>query len=453
MEKRGRKKNSIKNICTLVIVFVFICSSFSAFTTHTSSAFHETSSLEKLSYDPWKSQTMAEGDELLLQENFTDGNMPPEGDMGSWMLQQTNPDETWYIDSIAPHTEPFCATIHRGTSNALQDEWLITPSLNFGSYTKINLTFHWYTCFYVTLWKQYVEFNISVSTDGGVNWTTIWSFNDMNIGPNPFPDWTWQDTIYPNHKPIDLSAFAGQTDVRIAFQYFSNSTMEPEEQEFSIDDILVIGKGIGGLDADAGGPYSWYWPMQYKLLSTPGVRFHGTVNNASVMTTTLWDFGDGTTTLFPFNVRPIHFYESVGTYNVSLTATDYATTPPKISIDYTTVTLFLIPPPAIDIKVEGMSIGIKADIINGLQYNATYVNWTVNISWGPFQIFRSFDKTVGNGTIDTIEAGSTTSIRSSLYFFAFGILDIEVIVRPENLPESREVFNALKIGPLVFYKS
>ncbi len=453
MEKNGRKKNIIKNTCTLVIIFVLICCSFSALTNSTLRASYQYSGLDTFIYTSREVSSLAEGDELLLQENFTDGNMPPEGELGNWTLQQTNSEETWEIDSTAPHTTPFCATIHRGTNTAIQDEWLITPSLNFGSYTKINLTFRWYTCFYVTLWKRYVEFNISVSTDGGVNWTKIWSFNDMNIGPNPFPDWTWQDTIYPNHKPIDLSAFAGETDVRIGFQYYSNSTMEPEEQEFSIDDILIIGKGVGGLDADAGGPYSWYWPMQYKLLSTPGVRFRGKVNNATVMTTTLWDFGDGTTTLFPFNTRPIHFYESIGTYNVSLTATDYATTPPKISIDYTTVTLFLIPPPAIDIKVEGMSIGIKADIINGLEYNASYVNWTMNISWGPFQIFRSFDKTVGNGTIETIEAGTTTSIRSPLYFFAFGILDIEIIIRPENLPESREAFTALKIGPLVVYKS
>lgn len=453
MEKRGRKRSNVKSICTLVLVVVLTCCSFSICTTSISSASHQTSSLQKFTYTSWQSQAMAEGDELLLEENFTDGNIPPQGDAGVWTLQQTNADETWYIDSTVPHTAPFCATIHRGSSNSIQDEWLITPSLNFGSYTKINLTFHWYTCFYVTLWKQYIEFNISVSTNGGANWTKIWSFNDMNIGPNPFPDWTWQDTIYPNHKPIDLSAFAGQTDVRIAFQYYSNTTTAPEQQEFSIDDILVIGKGIGGLQADAGGPYNWYWPMQYKLLSTPGVRFHGKVSNASVMTTTLWDFGDGTTTLFPFNANPIHFYESIGTYNVSLTATDYKTTPPKISIDHTTVTLFLIPPPAIDIKAEGTTLGIKADIINGLAYNATYVNWTMNISWGPLQFFRIFDKTVGNGTIENIPGGTSTSIRSALYFFGFGILDIEITVRPENLPESREVFSALKIGPFVIFKA
>ena len=453
MKKRGRKISILKNICTLVITFVLICCSVPALLVTATGVSEQNTNCNTPSYNAGKSQAMAEGDELLLEENFTDGNMPPEGDSGSWTVHQTNPDESWYIDSTAPHTEPSCATVHRGESDALQDEWLITPSLDFGAYTKINLTFDWYTCFYVTLWKRYVELNISVSIDGGANWTMIWSFDDMNIGPYPFPDWTWQDTIYPNHNSIDLSDYAGENDVIIAFQYYSNTTTAAEEQEFSIDDIKVIGKGVpGGLQAYAGGPYSWYWPMQYKLLSTPGVRFHGQVEGASVQTTTLWDFGDGTTTLFPFNVRPIHFYDNIGTYNVSLTATDYSTKPPKISIDYTTVTLFLIPPPAIDIKAEGISIGIKADIENGLQYNATYVNWTINVSWGPFQIFRTFHKTVGNGSIENIEAGTSDSIRSSLYFFGFGILDIEITVTPENLPESREAFTAFKIGPLVFFK-
>ena len=104
--------------------------------------------------------------------------MPPTGDNGDWGLHQANSDQTWYIDSTLPNSDPYCATVHRDDSVDLQDEWLITPSLNFGEYNeddKINLTFSWYTCFYVTLWKQYVDFNISVSTDGGGNWTNIWS--------------------------------------------------------------------------------------------------------------------------------------------------------------------------------------------------------------------------------------------------------------------------------------
>ena len=445
MKKIGRKRNILKNISTLGIVFVLICCSFSALTMTTIAA------SPKKGPEP---QTMSMGDVLLLEENFTDGTIPPTGDSGDWELQQTNPDQTWVIDSTSALSKPYCGTIRRGESEDLQDEWLITPSLNFGTYTdNINLSFHWYTCFYVTLYKRYVEFNISVSTDGGATWTKIWSFNNMTLGipPIPFADWTWYDSVYPNYTPIDLSAFAGENDVKIAFQYHSNTTESAEEQEFSIDDIMIIAQGIGGLEADTGGPYNWYWPMQYEYWPTQGVRFHGSVYNWTIPPTTLWDFGDGNTSIFPYNVKPIHFYSDIGTYIVSLTATDYSVTPPKISVGYTTVTLFLIPPPTLDIEVEAMSIGIKANIINGGQYNATFVNWTMNISWGPFQILRIFNKTVGNGTIENIFTGSTETIRSRFYFLGFGIINIEIIVRPENLPVSIDHFKALKIGPLLIF--
>lgn len=447
MREIGRRRNIVKNIGTLVIVFVLISCYFSAMTMTTTGASQKKNP---------EVQVLAMGDELLLEENFSDGNMPPTGDAGDWELQQTNSDQTWFIDSTSPLSKPYCGTIRRGDSEDIQDEWLITPSLNFGPYTdNINLSFHWYTCFYVTLYKRYIEFNISVSIDGGTTWTNIWSFDDMSLGipPIPFGDWTWYESVYPNYTPIDLSAFAGENDVKIAFQYHSNTTESAEEQEFSIDEISIVAKGIGGLEADPGGPYSWYWPMQYEYWPTQGVRFHGGVYNWTIPPTTLWDFGDGNTSIFPYNVNPIHFYNSIGTYIVSLTATDYSVTPPKTSVDYTTVTLFLIPPPALSIEVEPMSIGIKANIINDGEYNATYVNWTMNVSWGPFQIFRIINKTVGNGTVENIVVDSTETIRSHLYFFGFGIMNIEIRVRPENLPESIDHFKAFKIGPfLVFPK-
>ena len=115
----------------------------------------------------------------------------------------------------------------------------------------------WYTCYYVTILNSYVEFNISISTDGGSSWTKIWRFNDITT---IFEDWEWYNTIYPSNKPIDLSAYAGYPDVKIAFQYYSNTTQEAHCQEFSIDDIRVFAVGGSGnpLECDAGGPYYWW---------------------------------------------------------------------------------------------------------------------------------------------------------------------------------------------------
>jgi hypothetical protein len=428
-----------------VTAFVLFSCCFTALTTPTIGASKQNSIVEPLSYEPRESQALSFGDVILLDENFTDGNMPPKGYWGDWERQQTNVNQTWYIDSTAPYTKPYCGTVHRDGSPYLQDEWLITPSLNFSKYLDISLKFHWYACYYVTVYKRFVELNISVSTDGGGNWTNIWSFDDVD---EFFTDWTWQDSILPDNDAIDLSAYAGEKDVKIAFQYHSNTTASAEEQEFSIDDITVYGASIevNKLECKAGGPYEWWWPMQYEYYPI-GVRFHGNVTNGTLLTQWFWDFGDGNTSVIPYNPNPIHFYSEIGTFNVTLTVKDNTTTPPRIAFNYTTVKLFLLKPPEIDITAQPISVGIQAKIINDGVYNASYVDWRINISWGLLQIRQ---KPIANGTIENIAAGTSATIRSKLYFFGFGIIHVILTAYPENLPGIIKHYNGLKIGPLVF---
>lgn len=431
-----------------MIICALICCSFSALT----STAKQKSTISTPSSKAMSSQVSSETDFLLLEENFTDGHMPPEGDSGAWTLQQTNADETWYLDTTVPYTKPYCGTVHRAESEDLQDEWLISPSLNFNStpkYKSISLRFQWYTCYYVTIWKRYVEFNISISTDGGANWTTVWSFDDMSMGtpPNPFTDWKWHDSNYLDQKPIDLSTYIGEKNVLIAFQYRSNTTASAEEQEFSIDDIKVIATGVGGtFIANAGGPYSWWWPMQYKYMPN-GVRFHGNVTNGTVLTQYQWDFGDGNTSFsMPLNSDPINFYNEIGVFNITLTVKDPSFTPPRINISRTTLTLFLLKPPAVNITMPKLSLGIKSTINNMGEYNATFVQWMINISWGPLQLR---EKTIANGTIENIQAETSETIQSASYVFGMGRIHIIVSVYPENQPGLIKVFNGFKFGPLV----
>lgn len=451
MKEIVRKRNILKNMYTLVIVCVLICCNFSVLSITTIGMAKQSNNLEIKSSKSSGSQASSSVDFILLEENFTDGNMPPEGDSGDWSLQQTNPSETWYIDSTVPYTNPYCGTIHRDASVTLQDEWLITPSLNFNDvYSEITLGFHWYTCYYTTAYKRYIELNISISIDGGVNWTNIWSFDDMDMGvpPNPFTDWDWYESNYLDQKPIDLSDYIGESDVRIAFQYYSNTTASADQQEFSIDEIYVIARGPGtNFTCDAGGPYSWWWPMQYEYFPN-GVRFHGNVTNGTIFTQFLWDFGDGNTSLsIPLNTDPIHFYNEIGIFNVTLTVKDTTFSPPRINVSRTTITLFLLKPPEINITAPKISIGIKATINNVGEYNATFVGWEINISWGPLQLR---EKTISHGSIANLEAGSSETIQSYGYFFGFGRLHIMVTAIPENQPGLIKNFNGFKIGPFVF---
>jgi hypothetical protein len=287
-----------------------------------------------------------------------------------------------------------------------------------------------------------VHFNISVSTNGGP-WTKVWSFDDAQPF---FSDWTWYDSILPNNKPINLSAYSGQKNVKIAFQYSSryNATTNAF-QEFSIDDVLVYASNPGNMTCSAGGPYEWWWSMQYKY-GYPGVRFHGSVNNATALVLQwLWDFGDGTTSFIPSS--PIHLYNSIGLFNVTLTVKDNTTTPPTVAFSKTTVLLFLVPPPELGMTIKKVSMGVKASIDNGGEYNATYVNWSMKISWGPIQIW---EKQVGNGTCECILAKSSEAIKSKPYFFGFGPIHVIITATPENIPGSIiKHYLGLKIGPLV----
>ncbi|DAC72789.1 MAG TPA: hypothetical protein DSN98_03555 [Thermoplasmata archaeon] len=445
MKELGKKKKFLEGICTLLCATVLLSCSLSALTNTTRGSSEINNTVEKHSSQPASTPTSAPSYILYMSENFTDGNMPPISDTGQpWELTQTNPTETWHIDNSIP-TYPVSkpsATVNRGATSSFQDEWLITPSLNFSKYTEVILKFWWYTCYYVTVYKRYVEFNVSVSTDGGTSWTRVWSFDDSG---QFFHDWTWYEISINN--PIVLTQYAGQPDVKIGFQYYSDQTDQSDEQMFSIDDIEVLVNDTGPIfSCNAGGPYEWWWSMQFDY--TPaGVRFHGNVTGGGLkLLQWLWDFGDGNTSTIPY--YPYHLYSEVGIYNLTLTVKDNTTSPARVAISTTTVNLFLIEPPKIDVVVQKLfSVGIVAVIKNNGEYNASFVNWTMMISWGPLQIFG---KTVANGTCDSIASGTSETVRSPLYFFAFGRLHIIVSAYPENIPGIIKHYNGLKIGPLVF---
>jgi len=377
-----------------------------------------------------------EGSEIVLDENFSANLMPPT----DWELRQTHPTQTWYIDSSLPHTQPYCASVHRGTSSGLQNEWLITPMLDFTQYTgSINLSFWWYTSCYVAHWKDYIDLNVSISIDNGSTWTLLWS--DDNITGN-YTSWKWFNTDMG--KNIDLSKYAGENQVKIGFEYYSNVTDQSPSQEVSIDDIYVYAEktNITELTCYSGGPYEWCWDNQHNYIPA-GVRFHGNIAGGQWWKCKwLWDFGDNSTSTLP--LMPVHDYADVGNYSVSLMVIDNSTTPHRIAFDYTTVRIFVMPAPEIDIEINKPSWGIQATIKNDGIYNATQINWTIKVRWGIIQ-----ERKVANGTIERLGPNNISESMKSGYFLKFGIIHIEISAIPENIPGVNKEFTAFKIGPFV----
>jgi hypothetical protein len=437
MNKRGKKEYILKIVCTLVLTTALICSTTTALTNNALGALKQNSSIHTTN-----APTAETGFKVVLSENFSQGIMPPI----NWQLIQTNQHETWYIDDTLtkyPNAKPS-ATVNRGGETKAQDEWLITPSINFSKFKEAFLDFYWYTCQYVTS-HRYIEFNISVSTNGSA-WERVWSFDDsINRW---FLDWTWYNYFNYNNSLISLNKYLGKWNVRIAFQYNSTHTEYTPEQYFSIDDIQLLVNG-SEFACSPGGPYNWWYPMQY--LNPPGypdgVRFNGTLYNGTTPPTKwLWDFGDGNTSPLPYFT--IHEYRDPGFYNVTLTCTDNSIAPPRIAIGHTTLNLFLAPPPHFDISPKMyFSLGIKADITNKAKYNATNVTWTITTE-GTFQLIQ---RTVGNGTINNMANGTSETIRSKILFsFGTGFIYITISVSPENFfGGAPKRYLGFKIGPFV----
>ncbi|GGG64846.1 GEVED domain-containing protein [Epilithonimonas arachidiradicis] len=141
---------------------------------------------------------------VLLNENFQAGTLP-----ATWTVQQSNPVETWHVEDPLGGTD-YRATVNYDESTAAQNEWLITPSLDFSESTTYTLTANIGLSYY---WAVDPENNydafIKVSTDNGANWTQVWSENDLGV----FTNWVM------NPVTVNLSSYAGNANVKIAFQY------------------------------------------------------------------------------------------------------------------------------------------------------------------------------------------------------------------------------------------
>ena len=428
MIEREKKKNILKNVNTLVIALILTCCNFSAFAQITPDT-----SIQKIQTPQSSSFAPMKANVTILDEKFSEGIMPPSG---GWVRNQTNPSTTWRIEPTRHHSPPYSASVWRHNGVGLMDEWLITPSLNFAEHydpilnNKYYLEFYWFTDIYIVQ-NSLIYFNVSISTNNGTNWTTIWTARDQQL-----VQYTWTF----NGMPIDVSAYRNETDVMIGFQFYSNSTEWADAQYFAFDDIVVSTENRTIFTCDAGGPYNWWWPKQQYF--TPwGVRFHGTVSEGynPNLCQWLWDFGDNNASTLPGGFA-YNYYRIAKNYTVHLRVQYKDLT----ASDNTTVHIFLMPPPNITIELKPISFpGVQAVINNPGMINATYVNWWINVTLGPLKMH---EKTVANGTIENIGSHSTVDLKSK-YFFGFRLIHVEVVVNPENFQHSENHFDVFKIGP------
>jgi hypothetical protein len=434
-----RNRNILKGAVILLIVSVLLMSNLSVMANTSIEPTKKDYQTKELSNAP--SISPLQTFNIICEENFTDGNIPPEGVYGDW-TQKSAGGFSWKNCSHRYRSAPLCAVVKRGNHISERNEWLITPSLNFSKMEKdkkIYLDFSFMGNYFTAIQKDYVDYFVNVSIDNGTTWNSVW--NEDSFTGEFTSDWA-------DVKNIDLSHYAGNNSVLIGFQFITYSKLESQAQYLYLDDISVHNETDILLPCSHGGPYEWWWYRQ-KYYTPEGVRFHGGIDSPYKWWECRWewDFGDGnySNSSTPF---AIHFYDNVSDplYNITLKVTH-----PGLGVFRelkTTLWLFEYDPGPIDVKLENFSVGVKAKIENLAVSNATYVNWTIEADWG---LFGNFHKVLGDGMFKSLEPNKPEDLQVSCLFLKLGIIKIIVTLIPENMGNVVKIYRALKIGPALLF--
>jgi hypothetical protein len=153
---------------------------------------------------------------------------------GQWTAHNILGDSVWGIDAIHGVGGTPCAKIsgYNGTTNVDNEDWLISPALNFDS-NVVKLTF--------MSAKNYIgpdlEVKISTNYDGTGNPNTFtWTDLTPNLSPG---SWVWTSS-----GCIDLTSFVGSS-VHVAFKFTSTTA---GSATWELDDILITKETMTGIN-------------------------------------------------------------------------------------------------------------------------------------------------------------------------------------------------------------
>ena len=158
--------------------------------------------------------------QATISEDFEGGTMPPTG----WTHIQTNPNETWEIETLYPHDgSKYCANVPWDDALLDQDEVLLSPS--FTPY-----------CGSVELWSKG---NPKYCRDTYDNCDLeVWFVNgswggsdDVCLG---LVDDDWIAKFIWSYSTFDFSAYASGNPARIALRYVGK-----DGADIGVDDILI----------------------------------------------------------------------------------------------------------------------------------------------------------------------------------------------------------------------
>lgn len=202
----------------------------------------------------------------------------------------------WAITTEASHSPTHAWTESVGGNYANnRDVRLTSPIFNLNDYDNVTLAF-WHICD-TQASADYCK--VEVSSDGGVNWSEVASFN----GPHN----QWEEVV------VGLPTLNHVATGRVRFRFISDASVVADG--WHIDDIRLQGSGNSCAPVAPTASFSSNSPVALGQ----AVQF----TNASIgdNLSYLWDFGDGASST---DENPSHTYAAPGFYDVTLTATNPA---------------------------------------------------------------------------------------------------------------------------------
>ncbi|MDZ7334220.1 MAG: choice-of-anchor J domain-containing protein [candidate division KSB1 bacterium] len=168
--------------------------------------------------------------DILLYEGFESGTVPPpnwtkiDGPSSPGGTQPAH----WTIDSQSyVFSGNYSAVCYWGIN---LNEWLISPALDFSTVRTPSISFWWQSSYY---WHvspyDHGDLFLKISLDDGKTWQTLWTFGDIGR----WEDFTWYYTI------VDLSAFSGYSNVRLAFNVVAS-----DNADIALDEVMVAGERV-----------------------------------------------------------------------------------------------------------------------------------------------------------------------------------------------------------------
>lgn len=357
--------------------------------------------------------TVPVGVALPFTQGFESTTFIPTG----WTLENPESNTTWTRVTAASGfgTSTACAKFDNfspSTSIAGQSDYMVTPAIDLSSATgtlqmDFNVAYARYSATYTDTLK------VGISVDCGSTWTNLYvkggttlaTVADMTSAFTPTST-QWRA------ESIDLTSYAGLSSVQFRFENLSGWG-----NNLYVDDINIYSNVVVPPVADFTG-------LPTSICAGETVTF---TNASTGATTYSWTLSGGTPSTSS-SANPTVTYNTAGTYNVTLVATNSAGSDTEVKTSYIVVNP--LPPTP--------TIGIAGSVLTATPSTGYTYQWFLNGT--PITGATSSSYTVtsaGTYTVEITDTNGCSSLSSGFVFTSVGEvgssqLDFSVMPNPND---------------------